>query len=61
MWSGADRGIPDLNSVVNTPGGDGRRLLVEDHGIKLTPAKLRRLTDKKNNIHLRILRKNNAH
>ena len=44
--AGAGRDIPDLNSVANGPRGDGRRLLVQDHGINLTPAKLRRLTDK---------------
>ena len=44
MLAGAGGGIPDLNSAVTAPRGDGRRLLVEDYGIDLTTAKLRRLT-----------------
>jgi hypothetical protein len=46
LLAGACRGIPDPNSAVNAPGGDGRRILVEDHGLDSTPAKLRRLTKK---------------
>ena len=46
LLAGACRGIPDPNSAVTAPGGDSRRLLVEDHGNDLTPAKLRRLTKK---------------
>ena len=36
MLAGAGGGIPDLNSAVTAPRGDGRRLLVEDYGIDRT-------------------------
>ena len=42
----AGRGIAELNSAVTAPGGDGRRLLVQDYGLHPTPANLTRLTKK---------------
>ena len=36
MLAGAGGGIPDLNSAVTAPGGHGRRLLVQDCGLRPT-------------------------